>query len=25
MAMYSIRAILHGKGSDVFEMIQENL
>jgi pyruvate dehydrogenase (quinone) len=25
MAMYSIRAILSGKGSDVFEMIQENL
>jgi pyruvate dehydrogenase (quinone) len=25
MAMYSIKAILHGKGSDVFEMIQENL
>jgi pyruvate dehydrogenase (quinone) len=25
MAMYSIKAILHGAGSDVFEMIQENL
>jgi hypothetical protein len=25
MAMYSIKAILHGKESDVFEMIQENL
>jgi pyruvate dehydrogenase (quinone) len=25
MAMYSIKAILHGKGSDVFEMIQDNL
>jgi pyruvate dehydrogenase (quinone) len=25
MAMYSIKAVLHGKGSDVFEMIQENL
>jgi pyruvate dehydrogenase (quinone) len=25
MAMYSVKAILHGKGSDVFEMIQENL
>jgi pyruvate dehydrogenase (quinone) len=24
MAMYSIKAILHGKGSDVFEMIGEN-
>jgi pyruvate dehydrogenase (quinone) len=24
MAMYSIKAILHGKGSDVFEMIEEN-
>ena len=25
MAMYSIKAILHGNGSDVFELIQENL
>ena len=25
MAMYSIKAILNGKGSDVFEMIQENI
>jgi pyruvate dehydrogenase (quinone) len=25
MAMYSIKAVLHGKGSDVFEMIQENM
>lgn len=24
MAMYSIKAILHGKGGDVFEMIEEN-
>ena len=25
MAMYSVRAILHGQAGDVFEMIQENL
>ena len=24
MAMYSIKAVLHGKGADVFEMIEEN-
>jgi pyruvate dehydrogenase (quinone) len=24
MAMYSMKAILHGKGGDVFEMIGEN-
>jgi pyruvate dehydrogenase (quinone) len=24
MAMYSVRAVLHGQGGDVFEMIQEN-
>ena len=25
MAMYSLKAILNGKGSDVFEMIQEHI
>ncbi len=24
MAMYSIKAVMHGKGADVFEMIEEN-
>jgi pyruvate dehydrogenase (quinone) len=24
MALYSIKAVLHGKGGDVFEMIEEN-
>ncbi len=24
MAMYSVKALLHGQGSDVFEMITEN-
>jgi len=24
MALYSIKAVLHGKGADVFEMIEEN-
>jgi pyruvate dehydrogenase (quinone) len=25
MAMYSVKAVLHGKAGDVFEMIGENL
>jgi hypothetical protein len=25
MAMYSIKAVMHGKAGDVFEMIGENL
>jgi pyruvate dehydrogenase (quinone) len=25
MAMYSVRAILHGQGGDVVDMIRENL
>jgi hypothetical protein len=25
MAMYSVKAVMHGKAGDVFEMIGENL
>ena len=25
MALYSVKAIVHGEGGDVFEMIRENL
>jgi pyruvate dehydrogenase (quinone) len=24
MAMYSVKAVLHGQGGDVFEMVREN-